>query len=81
MVTQINIAQLLKIDQPRVSKLINGREKVSWPIAERLADIFPGKSIAQWKRATPQELKLAFSQLEGTPSEIKQALSKNQEAA
>lgn len=52
-----------KISQGRVSNLVRGKEKVSWPFAADLAQEFPGKTIQQWKDATPEELKRAFDQL------------------
>ena len=48
-----------------LSMLINGERKISWPLAEKLADLFPGKSIRDWKNSGPEELKRAFGQLEG----------------
>jgi len=47
-----------------ISLFKSGRREVSWPLAEKLCETFPGKSIKEWKNATPEELKRAFSQLE-----------------
>jgi len=44
--------------------LFNGERKVSWNMAEKLSDLFPGKSISEWKRSNPEEFRAAFSQLE-----------------
>jgi len=52
-----------KIDQARVSRLLKGDEKVSWPFARDLSIEFPGKTIQQWKEATPEDLKRAFAQI------------------
>jgi len=58
------ISNTFGITEQYLSMLLNGERKVSWPIAEKLSDIFPGKSISQWKRATPKELRQAFEQLD-----------------
>jgi plasmid maintenance system antidote protein VapI len=52
------------ISEQYLSMLFNGERKVSWNMAEKLSDLFPGKSISEWKRSSPAELKRAFSQLE-----------------
>lgn len=61
--TQPQIAQTLGVSQSFVSQLLTEKKKVSWPLAEKLSDLFPGKTIQQWKRATPEDLKQAFEQL------------------
>ena len=70
MMTQIEIAEYFqtkygtKINQVRISRMLTGNEHVSWPFAKDLAMEFPGRTIQQWKTATPEELKRAFAQLE-----------------
>jgi len=59
------ISQQLGMTEQYLSMLINGERKISWPLAEKLADLFPGKSIRDWKNSGPEELKRAFGQLEG----------------
>lgn len=69
MMTQTEISEYFKakygtkIDQGRVSRLLRGEEKVSWPFASDLSTEFPGKTIQQWKKATPDDLEAAFQQL------------------
>jgi len=54
---QKQISIILGIHQSDVSRILSGARKVSWPLAEKLADLFPGKSIREWKQATPEELR------------------------
>jgi plasmid maintenance system antidote protein VapI len=63
---QKNISRILGISQPLLSMVINGRRDVSWPLAVRLTELFPGKTIQQWKDATPEDLRRAFAQLPTT---------------
>jgi len=63
MMKQKQIAKLLGIHDSDVSRTFSGERKVSWPLAEKLADLFPGKTIKQWKYATPEDLKRAFKLL------------------
>ena len=53
----------IKIDQTRISRMLNEREEVSSPFAFVLAEEFPEKPAQQWKNATPKELRQAFDQL------------------
>lgn len=62
-IKQKNIAKYLGVSETNVCFLFSGQRPVSWPLAEKLAEIFPGKSISQWKRAQPEELRQAFAQL------------------
>jgi plasmid maintenance system antidote protein VapI len=64
MMTQEKISRVLGFSQPSINLVLTGKRAVSWPLAEKLADLFPGKTIQQWKSATPDELKRAFSLLE-----------------
>jgi len=62
--TQQKIAQALTVSQPFINRVLRGKSPVSWPLAEKLAELFPGKSMKEWKYSGPEELKRAFSQLE-----------------
>jgi plasmid maintenance system antidote protein VapI len=66
MMTQEQISKTLGFSQPTISLTLAGKKKVSWPMAERLAEMFPGRSIKQWKNATPDQIRAAFSFLERT---------------
>jgi len=61
--TQTEISNLLGCSQPTVNLMLNGKKKVSWPLAQRLSELFPCKDIVAWKNSTPHELKRAFEQL------------------
>lgn len=63
MITQKEISKLLKCSQPTVNLILNGKRAVSWPLAERLTELFPDHTIQQWKKATPEDIERAFSQL------------------
>jgi len=63
-ITQQKIAKALDVSQPFISYIMTGESKIPWPMAERLADMFPGRSISEWKRATPAVLKRAFESLD-----------------
>lgn len=64
MMTQNDIAKVVgSVDRTYINKLLTGKRAVSWPLAERLAELFPNRTIQQWKQATPEELKRAFAQL------------------
>jgi len=62
--TQQKIAETLGVSQPFINQIINDKKAISWPLAEKLADLFPGKTIQQWKSATPDDLRRAFKLLE-----------------
>ena len=64
MMTQTQISDLIGMHQSDVSRILNGKKPVSWPLSQKLATIFPGKDVVAWKNATSEELKKAFSQLE-----------------
>jgi transcriptional regulator with XRE-family HTH domain len=66
--TQKKIADALKVSQPFISQVLAGKKSVPWPIAEKLANLFPIKDVGAWKRATPEELKQAFAQLPASNS-------------
>jgi len=40
-----------------------GQRPISWPFAVRLSKSFPSKSVAEWKNATPKEIRKIFLQL------------------
>jgi plasmid maintenance system antidote protein VapI len=63
MITQNDIAAVIgAVDKTYVNKLLNGKRAVSWPLAKRLAELFPGRTIHQWKNAAPDEIKRAFAE-------------------
>jgi len=51
------------LDQPGVSRLLSGTDKVSFPLAVELSKLFPGKDILGWKNASTQELNNLYEQL------------------
>jgi plasmid maintenance system antidote protein VapI len=61
--TQQNIAKLLNVSQPFINQIMAGKKSVSWPLAEKLSDLFPGKTMREWKKANPSEIKRAFTQI------------------
>jgi len=62
-ITQHKIAKTLKVSQPFISQVMTRQAPISWLMAEKLSDLFPGKSLREWKHASPKELKQAFNQL------------------
>jgi transcriptional regulator with XRE-family HTH domain len=54
--TQEDFGKQLGIPQCRVSRILNGQESVSWPLASTMASIFPEKDTDGWKKATLEEL-------------------------
>jgi len=60
------ISQQLGMTEQYLSMLFSGERKVSWPLAEKLTGLFPGKDIVSWKHSTPDDLKRAFSELKET---------------
>jgi len=71
---QKKISKYLGIDETLLSRLLTGKRQVSWPLAEKFSQIFPGKSISQWKRATPEELKQTFRSLDTQIQTIKETM-------
>lgn len=63
---QEKISKILEIHQSEVSRLLTGKRNVSWPLAARLSEMFPGKTTQQWKDASPEDLRRAFAQLPTT---------------
>jgi len=64
MITRKQISSLLDITEQYLSMLLIGQRLVSWPLASKLADLFPGRTIQQWKAASPDDLRRAFKLLE-----------------
>jgi plasmid maintenance system antidote protein VapI len=63
---QKNISRILGVSDAFVSMILNGKRDISWPLAARLSEMFPGKTTQQWKEATPDDLRRAFAQLPTT---------------
>lgn len=63
MMKQRQIAPIMEISEQYLSMLLKNQRPVSWPLAVRLAELFPGRTVQQWKVATPEQLKAAFEQL------------------
>ena len=62
--TQEDFAKLLGgLSQPRVSRLLNGQEMISWPLASRLARLFPELDTDGWKTAHSDRLVSLFERL------------------
>jgi plasmid maintenance system antidote protein VapI len=59
-IPQTKIAEALGVSPAFISQILNGKVGVSWKMAEKLADMFPGRSIKEWKYAKPIEVKKAF---------------------
>lgn len=55
---QTEIAEMLKVSDATISALKNGVH-VSWPIAQRLQELFGG-SLEQWKNAEYKQIMMAF---------------------
>jgi hypothetical protein len=56
--------KVFRYHRSTISLFKSGKRPVSWPLAEELAEIFPEKTIQQWKQATPAELRHAFAKLQ-----------------
>ncbi len=70
MLKQYQISKLLDIDNSYFNKIINKKLPIPWTLAEKLADLFPGKSLKEWKYASPEDIKQAFNQ----PNQAKKAV-------
>lgn len=57
------ISKRLRMTEQYLSMLLTGERKVSYPLSEKLSELFPGKTMQQWKKATPEELRAAFAEL------------------
>lgn len=63
-ITQIQMAEILGVTPAYVCQILTGKLPVSWKMAEKLSDLFPGRSIREWKYAKPTDVKRAFAQYE-----------------
>jgi len=61
--TQNDFAELLGIEQSQVSRLLNGKEKISWPLALKLSKLFPGKDQEGWHKSGATDLCRVYAQL------------------
>lgn len=61
--TQEDFGRLLGIPQPRVSRILNGTEPVSFQLAVVLDGLFPGRGIVGWKKATGEDMTRLFNHL------------------
>jgi plasmid maintenance system antidote protein VapI len=61
--TQEDFGAALGIPQPRVSRILNGIEPVSWQLAVVLDSLFPGKGVVGWKHATGEDMKRLYKHL------------------
>jgi transcriptional regulator with XRE-family HTH domain len=59
--TQQQIAEALNVTQAFVSMVLSEKKPISWPMADRLSNLFPNKSIKQWKNAHPDDIRRAFA--------------------
>jgi plasmid maintenance system antidote protein VapI len=64
LITQEQISKHLGFSQPTINLTLSGKRKVSWPMAVKLAELFPGRTVEQWKGATPEQIKRAFALFE-----------------
>ena len=56
---QYQKAEILGVDKTTLNKILKGKRPVSWPLAEKLAQVCPDKDVAGWKYASPNELESA----------------------
>jgi plasmid maintenance system antidote protein VapI len=63
-IKQKHISKQLGISQTMVSMILAGKRPVTWPLAVKLSELFPGKSLMQWKESGPDDLMKAFRSLE-----------------
>ena len=63
MINRKHISSTLGVTEQYLSMLLVGKRPVSWPLSERLAELFPDRTIHQWKNATPDDIKRAFAQI------------------
>ncbi len=61
--TQEDFGQMLGIPQCRVSRILNGVEPVSFPLAVVLDGLFPGRGIVGWKNATGEDMTRLYNHL------------------
>ena len=63
-ITQIKMAETLGVTPAYISQILNDKLPLSWKLADKMAELFPGKTIKEWKNATPTQIRKAFSFLE-----------------
>lgn len=61
MITQMDIAAVLSCSQSTINFILNGTRPVSWPLAEKIDTIFPGKGVKFWRNAKTTDLEKMFS--------------------
>ena len=64
MINRKHISKRLQITEQYISMLLAGKRQVSWPLAARLAELFPCKTIEKWKKAAPAEIEHVFNMIE-----------------
>ena len=47
-----------------ISLFKSGKRKISWPLAAKLCELFPGKSLKEWKEAGTDDLCRVFDLIE-----------------
>jgi len=55
---------ILGYHKSTISLFKSGKRKISWPLAAKLCELFPGKSLKEWKNAGINELCRAFDLIE-----------------
>jgi DNA-binding XRE family transcriptional regulator len=61
---QYILAGKIGVSPSLLSKIFLGRRQLSWPLAARLASIFPARTTEQWRQSSPGEIKRALNSLE-----------------
>jgi plasmid maintenance system antidote protein VapI len=64
-ITHIKMAKTLGVSPAYVCQILTGKVSVSWKMADKLSELFPGKTLKQWKAAGPDDIRRAFSMFEG----------------
>jgi transcriptional regulator with XRE-family HTH domain len=59
-INQTQIAKLIGISQPYLSEILGGKKRPSWKTAKRLAEA-TGTAPVLWMDGTPDEIKAALS--------------------
>ncbi len=65
------IANKLKIDPSYVTRLLNKKRNISDSIAEKLHALFPKRTVKQWKKSSPSQIKKAFKLPKSRPTQYK----------
>jgi transcriptional regulator with XRE-family HTH domain len=61
MKTQIEIAKSANISQPTISNILTGRRRPSWRVAKRLAEV-TCTSPELWLEGSPEQIRKALSE-------------------